>query len=352
MLKYKNIFVDGIMHLGDIIMSASVFPILKKAYPDCKITYMAMGNLAKAAALMEGVDYVIPYVYQSKGGYIDVFRMAQKLEKEQFDLGISLDPRERVTIMKWLAHIPVRVSFEQALGWRLGWEKLFYTKDMSFDDWDYRRHRMSESFQELMRRFVHDTDTTFFPPVFKPSRISDMMFANSLIPLSAKGKTKIAFCVETTEKSKDWRAVRFAELADQLIEHYNALIIMTGISSHARKVQQIISNMKYANSVLNIVGKTSLEQLIALFRQIDLVITLDTGTAHIAAAAGCFVVTIFSHNSPTIYQAAGENTRTVSANLSCSGKHICIGNEKCFRTECFDAITTDMVMKEVHDLLD
>jgi len=37
MTQYKKIFVDGIMHLGDMIMSASVFPILKKHIPRLKL---------------------------------------------------------------------------------------------------------------------------------------------------------------------------------------------------------------------------------------------------------------------------------------------------------------------------
>lgn len=29
-MTYQNILVDGIMHLGDMIMTASVFPVLQK----------------------------------------------------------------------------------------------------------------------------------------------------------------------------------------------------------------------------------------------------------------------------------------------------------------------------------
>ena len=351
MAVYKKIFIDGIMHLGDMIMSASVLPVLKKTYPDSDITYLAMGNLAHVAELLEGVDHVIPYTYKSKGGYMDVYRWGKKLGKERFDLGISLDPRERVTLMKWFAHIPVRVSLEQALGWKLGWEKWFYTHDMAFDQWDFRQHRMSESYQALIRQFLQDQETTFYPSQFKASTKEDVQFVNGLLENTPLQQKKIAFCVETTEGAKDWPAEQFSVLADQLAQKYNAIIIMTGIPRHNPKVQQIISGMRYQDAVVNIVGKTSFTQLIALFRKLHMVVTLDTGTSHIAAAAGCPVVTIFSHNSPEIYQAAGAYTRAVSAHLPCSGKYICIGSKKCEKTDCVDAVTVDMVMKEVESLL-
>ena len=53
-----KILVDGLMHVGDILISSSVFPVLKKAYPDAKITYLTYGNLCAAAQMIEGVDDV------------------------------------------------------------------------------------------------------------------------------------------------------------------------------------------------------------------------------------------------------------------------------------------------------
>lgn len=378
----KKILLDALMHLGDIIMSDSAVLVLKKAWPDAEITYLTYGNLAEAAALLEGVDRVIGYDYRSKGGYLDVYRMGKQLEKEQFDIAISLDPRERVTLMKWFANIPERVSMEQALGWKLGWEKYFYTKVVSLKGWDSGKHRMSESYQEIAQRYIREKSagcaapgrvssegsenaTVFlssslykniYPPRFKPSAPEDLHYIEDLVG-QFKGRSAsravkwVTFCVETTGKHKDWRAERFSKLADHLIEQDDAVIIMTGIPEHQAKIQAVIAGMKHKESVMNLCGKTTLRQLIALFRRTDLLISLDTGTAHIAAAAGCPVVTIFSHSSPEIYQAAGINTRAVSAHLPCSGKKICIGPRKCERTDCFDFVTVDMVLKAAEELL-
>lgn len=126
-MSYNKIFIDGIMHMGDMIMTASVLPVIRKNCPNAKITYLCSANLAFVAELLDGVDEVIPYKYVSGGGYKDVFILGRKLAKRHFDLGISLDPRERVTLMKWFARIPERISMEQGLGWKLGWEKWFYT---------------------------------------------------------------------------------------------------------------------------------------------------------------------------------------------------------------------------------
>lgn len=101
-----------------------------------------------------------------------------------------------------------------------------------------------------------------------------------------------AFCVETTAKAKDWRAEKFAALADWLITSYDASVIITGIEAHRPGMDAIKNRMKHPESIIDTLGKTTFPALVALMRRADCAITLDTGTTHIAAAAGCPVLTI------------------------------------------------------------
>ena len=350
---YKNIFVDGIMHLGDMIISATVFPILKKAYPQAKISYLVPSGLVQVAEMLEGVDQVIPYAYQSKGGAKEVFATAQELQKQHFDLGISLDPRERVTLMKWLAKMPLRVSMEQALGWKLGWERWFYHQDLALPQgWNFREHLMGESYSVLMSQFVGAPDTEFHPTKLLPSQPQDLLFAKKLLgELSSPSKTNIAFCVQSSNPAKDWSAASFAQLANQLIATWDANIIITGIPLHEAKIQQIIKGIDSPERVLNIANRTDFKQLVALLRQVDLLVSLDTGTAHIAGAVDCPVVTLFTVQTPKIYRPASDTSIAVSGNLPCSGKDICTDNVNCPRSACTDALTLELVMDSIKKLI-
>lgn len=351
----KKILVDGIMHLGDIMISASVFPILRKHYPDAEIVYLTVAKLASAAALIDGVDRVIPYEYKSGGGVKGVWNMARKLRKEHFDIGISLDPRERVTLMKWLAGIPLRVTLEEALGWQLKWERWFYHQDISLAGWNVRERLMAESFQEAMRRFCHDDDKTFVFPKFKDSPAEVKRKVNGLLmgtTPKVSGDIRVAFCVSTSgdNRKKDWPVERFAELADRLAED-GAQLIFTGIKEHQERIEKIIEEMRYPEAVINVAGQTGLIELVELFRQVDLLISLDTGTAHFAALAGCGVLTIFSFNSPEVYGAAAKFSRMVSAHVPCSGKYVCEKPGLCDKDDCYRLITVDMVYGAAKTLL-
>lgn len=350
-MEYKNIFLDGIMHMGDMIMTASVLPVLRKNCPGAKITYLCSANLALVANMLEGVDTVIPYKYKSKGGYMDVYHMGRKLAQYGFDLGISLDPRERVTLMKWFAQIPVRLSMEQALGWKLGWEKLFYTKDLSLPaGWQYQEHSMAASFQQMLRGYFGDQSTDFIPPKLKVPT-EDAQWARDLLQKIPAGSKKIAFCFQTTTQTKDWPVEKFSALGNWLQEQYGATLLLTGIPSHTQRAEAILAGVQDKQRVMNLVGMTTFQQLVALLAQVDLLISLDTGTAHIGAAAGCPVVTIFTHNSPVIYRAPGNRCETVSAHVPCSGKHVCIGPTRCKKTDCVDGVTLAMVQEKVKKIL-
>lgn len=160
------------------------------------------------------------------------------------------------------------------------------------------------------------------------------------------------FCVETTAKAKDWRAEKFAALADWLITSYDASVIITGIEAHRPKMDAIKNRMKHPESIIDTLGKTTFPALVALMRRADCAITLDTGTPHIAAAAGCPVLTIFTFNSPEIYQGCGERTWAVSGHVPCSGKHVCIGPKKCPKNLCEESVTLSMVQETVKEMLE
>ena len=254
--------------------------------------------------------------------------------------------------MKWLAGIPVRVTVEEALGWKLGWERLFYHTDVSLNGWDVRNRLMSESFHEAMRRYFGIKDEGFIYPTLKPSSEKAVARAKELFsPLKSK-RGVISFCVVTSgdNRRKDWPAERFAELSNRLIKKGYGLVF-TGIAEHNEVIAKIIEGVEDKTAVLNIAGKTNLEELVAVFRASKLFITLDTGSAHLAAVAGAKVLTIFSFNSPEIYGAAGKYTKSVSAHVPCSGKYRCFDRKTCDKDDCFALVTVDMVESAADELL-
>ena len=109
---------------------------------------------------------------------------------------------------------------------------------------------------------------------------------------------------------------RFVAVADALMERYHAQIILTGAPSEVELSQQIASQTRSACAVA--AGKTQVNQLAALFANVDCVICGNCGPMHLAAAAGTPVVALHGPTNPSQWGPWGKGHTILRVDLSCS----------------------------------
>ena len=150
--------------------------------------------------------------------------------------------------------------------------------------------------------------------------------------------------------SKFWLADRFAQVADRLIDKYNATVIIS-VSPNPLEQQcakQIcdISTKKLINLADN---PLTIGELKSLFSLADLVITTDTGPRHMAIALRRKVVTLFGPNDPAWTDTGYENEIKIIGNATCvpCQKPTCRESEHL----CMQAITVEMVSEAAQNLL-
>jgi ADP-heptose:LPS heptosyltransferase len=85
-------------------------------------------------------------------------------------------------------------------------------------------------------------------------------------------------------------------LAEKIMKGFGLSIIAVGTEPEKALIEEIVSCAKVP--VINLAGRTSLGELVALLRQAAIVITNDTGPGHIAAALGVRLVMIFGPSNP------------------------------------------------------
>lgn len=311
----QKIFIDCTMHLGDMIMTSSLLPVLKKAYPDSEIHYMTQSKLAEIVELFPSVDKVLPYTYKSKRNYLDIYRFAKKLKLEKYDIGIAIEPKRRTSIMKWLARIPIRISLEQIWERENKKKRIWYTHEAQISNWDLTQHLLSESAFEIVKRTFSIEDLKYSYPTLIPSSAEEKYFVDTLLANNNvhDDNLSIVFSVRTVDQHRNWEPKKFAELGDWLIEKYNASIIFAGIPDDEETVTIIRNEMRYGNKTINFIGKTNIKEAVALFRKIKLLITLDTGMGHLAGAAGCRIVSIFGNTNSKRFAPAGEKVAVVTS---------------------------------------
>ena len=104
-----------------------------------------------------------------------------------------------------------------------------------------------------------------------------------------KDKFVIGFQMGTSQASRGrrWPVESYVSLARQLIRRSERVeIVLVGIHSEQELAQQFFSLLpqNIHNRIIDQVGKTTLPELLGILEQMDLLVTPDTGTMHLAVA--------------------------------------------------------------------
>ncbi len=100
-------------------------------------------------------------------------------------------------------------------------------------------------------------------------------------------------------ENRRWRPDRFAGVAVQMVERYNARIVLLGGPTERHIAADIAGRIKYDVSDLS--GKIQIEELPYVISRFDLLITNDSGPMHIAAATKTPLVVLFGPEDPTLF---------------------------------------------------
>lgn len=91
---------------------------------------------------------------------------------------------------------------------------------------------------------------------------------------------------------KKWPAARFAEVTRHLARRYDLMPVVCGSGGDRADCAEFIR--EYAAPVLDLTGRTSLPQLLGVLHGAVCLISVDTGSVHLAAAVGCPVYALYS----------------------------------------------------------
>jgi ADP-heptose:LPS heptosyltransferase len=130
-------------------------------------------------------------------------------------------------------------------------------------------------------------------------------------------------------------------LADQISNKFNIPVIAVGAGSEKDLVEDLadLANVP----IVDLAGRTSLSELVALLKSAKIVVSNDTGPGHISAALGTPLVMTFSWSNPARIAPYGRPDCMVARDPYTRGPRI--------KSNCpehnVDQITVDEVYKKV-----
>jgi ADP-heptose:LPS heptosyltransferase len=143
-----------------------------------------------------------------------------------------------------------------------------------------------------------------------------------------------------------WPAENFIALSKKIAETRPELKqIYIGGPSESEYVKAITEQLTDKPQIIDLSGKTSIDELIEILRKTQLLITNDTGPMHLASCLNSSVIALFGPCSPSQY-GFGENVHVVYKNVYCSpcvhefAHPPCKGNNQCMQLISVDEVYT------------
>ncbi len=283
----------------------------------------------KALENIKEIDLII--VDRKKTNKISSFiDVVKKIRRIGFDTAIIPHRSLRTAIICWLGGVKERIGFD------IKPSSFFYTKKVPFK-WsihDVERNMM------LVDCITDISDITF-PKIETQTSIFSQI--NSPV---------IVINPFSVWETKRWPEYKFAALIRRLNENYKTKPIIIG-SSKEREQSERLLRLVPDDSVINLCGKTDLNQLIEVIKKADLLITNDSGPMHIASAVGTYVIAIFGPTTKELgFFPYSDKSKVVEVDLKCRPCRL-HGSKKCPKQHflCMKLVSVDMVLKEIEKFL-
>lgn len=326
MKDIKRILVVRNDRIGDVVLSLPAITALKRRYPSAHIAILIKPCTQDILYQNPDIDEVI--LDRGEG----IFQLSQKIKKKGFDMVIILYPSLRNGLLCWLARIPLRIG----TGYKpvgLLFNQRVYIHRKGLHEVDYCLKLASAGGVLSEEREIR----------FK-IREKDRVYASNLL----EGLSHPIICIHPANKGSalNWTERRYAELLDKM-KDFN--VVLTGTKEDAIFIDRILSLSD--SSPLNLVGKTSLGELMGVLSLCDVFIGPSTGPMHIAGGSKTPVIALFppiSSQSPLKWAPLGDKHTILIPSVECKKKRC---SHKCRLYNCMDKITADEVIEAMENYI-
>lgn len=336
----KNILIVRNDRIGDVVLSLPLAGLIKKHYPDCKVTFLLRNYTKDIAKDHPKIDDVI--ILKEDNGRIPIWKNVNQLKKGSFDTSIIVYPTFSTALIIFLA----RVKFRVGSGYR--WYSFLFNKRV-FEHRKYSEKHELEYNVNLLKVFgIEENISTENVPFDISINKTGMEKVNKTLADSGVEFEKKTIIVHPGSGGSaiDLPVEKFSQLVKNLSLLNDVNIIITGNEDEKNICNTISAN----TNAIDLSGKFNLSEIICLISLSDIFISNSTGPIHIAAALGKFTVGFYPKIracSPERWGPYTQKKVIFTPEIECND----CTREQCERLNCMNSIDIDNVIREVTKLV-
>jgi lipopolysaccharide heptosyltransferase II len=306
--KHKKILVIKLGAMGDLILIVPSLRMLRERFPEAEISLLVDRKLAGLVSTCPYLNEVIPVDRERLSNLAFLFKLAKKIRTEGYDLSVDFQNSKWTHLLAFIAGISERYGFSRG---RFGF--LLNRPDHTYEVSDSPVKHQCRILKKLGVRSMRE-ELELWPERDAEIKMEEIFFADT----GDSGRKAVGLVVGSSPKwpTKRWPAGSFRMLAERLIHECGCRIVLIG-SRHDAELGKHFEGFP-AGDVLNMLGETSYQELVSLFKRLDVVVTGDTAPLHVAAAMKTKIVGLFGPTDPKRHMPPAEGAVVLQRGLSCS----------------------------------
>jgi heptosyltransferase I len=282
----ESLCVIRLSAIGDTCHALAVVRAIQDTWPETRITWIIGRTEAALMADVPGVEFIIFDKARGLAAYRDVRR---QLDARRFDAALCMHASIRANVLARLVRSPIRLGYDYARARDFQW--LFTNRRIE--------PRPRQHVQDAMLEFARDLGVPPRPlrwdiPLSQAHREFAAAYVDSSRPLVV-----ISPCSSQRLRNfRNWSAENYAAVANHARQKFGCRVVITGGNSATERDygERIVSLC--GGDAVNLVGRTSLKQLLALLEVAAVLVCPDSGPAHMATTVRTPVIGLYATSNP------------------------------------------------------
>ena len=333
--RVKRVLVFHLNQIGDLMFTLPALKVLREAYPQAHITSVLRPHLSGLVAESGFVDEILN---RPSAPLHAAVGMGLKLRQSKPDMAVGFSQSATMVLAARLSGARHRVGYVDSDLGQLLTHRI-----------QVRGIPSPEKVMRLVRGLGLKPTKTDYVGLVRLSAEDEATGAKLAAECEGSGPLIALAPGESAARPyKCWSTEGFRQMATALVRD-GARVVVVGGPDDASLGQAIVANL--GDRGHNLAGRTAPSELAALLERCDLLIGIDSGPMHVAAAMGRPVVGLFGPTDPRQTGPLGQGHEVIFHEQPCWGPCVHPVTPKCTHRACMSAITVEEVLAAARRIL-
>lgn len=343
-MSIESILLIRLSAIGDIVMASGVIPALRRKYPDANIDWLVQPECESILTATPELNEVFVWPRKEWISLLRNFKMIRLgqsltqlvriLRARRYDMVIDMQGLLKSGVWSLLSGGKTRLGLGSKEGSQLIMTDVIRPRKND--------KRISSEYKLLLEKL--GLDCSDYSIGIRSSQ-HDVQKVNALLQNYKVVQKYAVICPFTTRPQKHWPEQNWLEFIPQLHAKFGLDVVILGGPGDLVYAKRLEEDSPY--SPVNLTGKTSIRESLAIIQQASLVIGVDTGLTHMGMLSNIPTIAIFGSTCPYL-ETDNDHGMVLYERFSCSP---CRRNPSCSdQYPCMQAIDVDKVIRSAERL--